>query len=134
MTNTTGKWLIRCLYCHGDSKHAPPGQRRLAGYPDIGRAAFGTPGVVLVHVFHKATLLGVATIFLILAGKFLLEGIGGGGEGLLRSQIDTDEHAWQIRWTVISGCLVLAPVLAFRTIREIAPLAAFGLTVSHFFF
>ena len=69
MTNTTGKWLIHCLYEHsgGNGKELllQPG-RRLKDYPSIGEAAYGTFGKILVQVFHKLTLVGVTTIFLIL--------------------------------------------------------------------
>ena len=54
------------------------------GYPDIG-GSFGRIGRVVARVSHKATLLGVTTIFLILAGKFLTEGIGGQGDGFSRT-------------------------------------------------
>ena len=49
MTNYTGHILVRCL--HTDARG------RLANYPAIGYAAFGNFGRVLVHIFHKATLL-----------------------------------------------------------------------------
>lgn len=123
MTNTTGKWLIKCLY---------RGQHRLSGYPDIGEEAFGRVGRVVVHVFHKATLLGVTTIFLILAGKFLTEGIGGQGEGFFKdlNAGDDESATWTKRWTIISAVIVAIPVISFKTIGEIAPLAAFGLSAS----
>ena len=124
MTNYTAKAIIACL-------HASPDGLRLGNYPDIGRAAYGTPGVVVVQVFHKATLLGVTTIFLILAGKFFLEGIGGGGDGLYHnafgSSSDEDVAAWQKRWTCIGAAVVLVPMLCVGSVKEVWPLAAFGL-------
>ena len=36
---------------------------RLAGYPQIGRAACGKAGTIIVQVFHKATLVGYALPF-----------------------------------------------------------------------
>ena len=59
----TGKTLIRCLY-YKDGE-------RVSGYPMIGEAAFGKIGYYTVHFFHKTTLLGVCTIFLILASANL---------------------------------------------------------------
>jgi hypothetical protein len=50
---------------------------RYAPHGSLGRAAFGKLGEWWVHVFHKATLFGVAALFLILAAEFLLQGIGG---------------------------------------------------------
>ena len=111
MTNYTAKALIACL-------HASPNGVRLGSYPEVGRAAYGTAGVVVVQIFHKATLLGVTTIFLILAGKFLLEGIGGGGDGLYHdsfgSSDDDDVRRWQQTWTLVSAAVVLVPMLAFQ--------------------
>lgn len=77
MTNYTGKLVVASLY---RSSTGPRGSR-LAGYPAIGTAAYGRAGLAVVHVFHKATLFGVASLFLILAAEFLLEGIGGGPDG-----------------------------------------------------
>jgi hypothetical protein len=75
LTNTTGKWLIKSLHSPRSSS------TRLADYPAVGEEACGTCGRLTVQIFHKATLLGVTSIFLVLSAKFLLEGIGGGGEG-----------------------------------------------------
>lgn len=145
LTNYTAKLVIKALYWGASAEHrhlqlhdndaegletpAVVSAARLAGYPEIGRAAFGTAGVVVVHLFHKATLFGVSTLFLILSSKFLMEGLGGAGEGLVAS-IGDDEAVWQQRWTAISAGLVLLPVLAFRTLGEIAPLSALGMTAS----
>ena len=132
MTNTTGKWLIHCLYEHssdgsGQELLLQPG-RRLKDYPSIGKAAYGTFGKILVQVFHKLTLVGVTTIFLILAAKFLMEGIGGSGEGFVPDLGSQDDaKTWQTRWTLISAALVAVPVVLIPNMGEIAPLAAFGL-------
>lgn len=126
MTRTTGVWLIKLLY----DKSSLQSYRR-AGYPEIGKAAYGNCGKRTVQVFHKATLLGVTTIFLILAGKFLLEGMGGGGEGFLGDSIGSnsveDQELWMRRWTLVSAGLVWFPVVFIPTMKEVAPLAAFGL-------
>ena len=113
--------MVTLLYAHGDE--------RLAGYPEIGDAAYGRPGLVVVHFFHKATLFGVSTLFLILAGKFLCEGLGGGGEGLVPS-IGNDEAAWTQNWTVVATAVMLVPMLLLRSIGEIAPLSALGMSAS----
>jgi amino acid permease len=75
MANWSGKLLIKSLYLDPDS------HRRIEGFPEIGYKAYGMPGYVAVQLFHKATLFGVSTIFLVLTAKFLLEGLGGEGEG-----------------------------------------------------
>lgn len=122
MTNYTARILITSLY------RGPPGGGRLSGYPAIGEAAFGTPGLVVVHVFHKATLFGVATLFLILAGQFLVEGIGGGGGGLAPHLADMghDVEWWTNIWTVVSAGVVALPVVLVYTLGEIAPVTALG--------
>ena len=122
VTNYTGKALVRCLYSTDDG-------RRLDGYAAIGGAAYGRPGRVVVHVFHKATLFGVTTIFLILAAKFLTEGVGGGGEGLVAS-LGNDAAHWGRVWTAVSAGLLLLPVVGLDTIAEIAPLSALGMLAS----
>ena len=134
MANYTAKALIASL--HSTPKRAT--HRKLADlhggrlpcYPSVGFAAFGEPGRFVVHVFHKATLFGVATIFLILAGAFLVEGIGGGGEGFASAALANEEEKWTKIWTGIAAALALVPLVGLRTLREIAPLAALGLLAS----
>eukprot|EP00939_MAST-03C_sp_MAST-3C-sp1_P003315 g3315.t1 len=95
--------------------------------------AFMANSTVIVQIFHKATLLGVTTIFLILCGKFLLEGIGGDGkEGLFDfgHEDDNGRSRWQVYFTCMSAGLVLIPVLSLKHLGETAPLAAFGLAAS----
>ena len=55
ITNTTGKWLIKCLHSARDSN------QRLIDYPAIGFEACGKCGRLTVQIFHKATLLGVTS-------------------------------------------------------------------------
>lgn len=136
MTNYTAKALIATLYAEPRTEEhraiaARHGSGRLPDYPSVGMAAFGRPGRAVVQIFHKATLFGVATIFLILAGAFLVEGIGGGGEGFIPSLGGPDDEVvWTQCWTAISAGLALVPMCAFRTLREIAPLAALGMIAS----
>ena len=136
-TNATGRWLIRCLY-EGASQCSDPGssspakpRKRLADYASIGRAACGRTGTVVVHIFHKATLLGVTTIFLVLIAKFLLEGIGGGGEGFVPGLGHAGQAVvWQQRWGLVAAGIVLVPVVFLDTMRELTPLSLFGFLAS----
>jgi vesicular inhibitory amino acid transporter len=122
IANWTGKLLVSSLYLN------PTSHGRLEGYPEIGSAAFGRTGHALVQFFHKATLFGVATIFLILAAKFLTEGLGGQGEGILNhtSLFDDDAYDWTKIWTVASAVLVLLPCLYYRQMGENKLLAFLG--------
>jgi len=123
LTNTTGRWLIKCLYQENG--------KRLHDYPAVGQAACGMCGRVTVQIFHKATLLGVTTIFMVLTAKFLLEGLGGGGEGFVPT-LGTEQDAaeWQKRWCIIAGVIVWFPVVFIKNMTEIAPLAYFGMMAS----
>ena len=78
---------------------------RLNDYPSIGDAAYGFTGKCLVQIFHKLTLIGVTTIFLILSAKFLMEGIGSSDLGTAN-----DASLWQTRWTLITAVIVAIPV------------------------
>eukprot|EP00518_Triparma_eleuthera_P017592 CAMPEP_0197546008 /NCGR_PEP_ID=MMETSP1320-20131121/809_1 /TAXON_ID=91990 /ORGANISM="Bolidomonas sp., Strain RCC2347" /LENGTH=408 /DNA_ID=CAMNT_0043105555 /DNA_START=169 /DNA_END=1393 /DNA_ORIENTATION=+ len=121
MTNWTGKLLISSLYLN------PSGYQRLEGYPEIGEAAFGRFGYYFVQFFHKATLFGVSTIFLVLAAKFLLEGLGGGGEGILNHAVDFDPSIdWTSVWTIVAAAFVLFPVVYYRTLGENHVLSLLG--------
>ena len=104
---------------------------RLDSYAEIGRAAFGTPGLIVVHVFHKGVLLGVTTLFLILSGLFLLEGLGGGGGGLApRLGSPEAAAAWTTAWTRLSAGGVWVPVVSIHTLGEIAPVTLLGALAS----
>ena len=123
MANYTGKILVMSLY-----RGAPPG-RRLSGYPAVGEAAFGKVGLVVVHVFQKAALVGVATLFLILAGHFMLEGVGGGGGGLapqLAGVFVNSKKWWTNIWTMVSAGVVALPVVLVYTLGDITPVTALG--------
>mmetsp|Transcript_8157 Transcript_8157/g.14789 ORF Transcript_8157/g.14789 Transcript_8157/m.14789 type:complete len:446 (+) Transcript_8157:50-1387(+) len=121
MTNWTGKLLIQSLYLN------PAGYERLPGYPEIGEAAFGRFGYFFVQFFHKSTLFGVSTIFLVLAAKFLLEGLGGDGEGILNHAVTFDPSVdWTSVWTLLSAGCVLFPVVYYRTLGENHVLSLLG--------
>ncbi|GMI06379.1 hypothetical protein TrLO_g3728 [Triparma laevis f. longispina] len=121
MTNWTGKLLIQSLYLN------PAGYERIPGYPEIGEAAFGRFGYFFVQFFHKSTLFGVSTIFLVLAAKFLLEGLGGGGEGILNHAVTFDPSVdWTSVWTLVAGAFVLFPVVYYRTLGEYHVLSLLG--------
>jgi len=114
MTNWTGKLLVEALYLHPNSNIA-----RIMCYPGLGEAAYGKKGWLCVQWFHKWTLFGVCTIFLIIAAKFLMEAIGGAGEGLFADQFSNNEaftnpHLLQLLCCALEDLHIdyLSPVLA----------------------
>lgn len=94
----TGKLVIKCL--------RPPAGARLTSYSDIGYAAFGPVGRVIVDLFCNLMMLGVVSVYLILAGMNLSQILGGSRR----------------IWIVICGSGVLVPYLAFRSLKEVAVL------------
>jgi amino acid permease len=129
LTNTTGRWLIKCLYSPKDNGINTP--KRLTDYPSIGYEACGFCGKLTVQIFHKATLLGVTSIFMVLTAKFLLEGIGGGGEGFIPTLgTEADAPVWQKRWAIVAGVIVWFPVVFIKSMKEVEPLAIFGMLAS----
>ena len=101
----TANWLVACMY----SQDEP-----LTSYEAIGVAAMGRPGKVIVALFQNITLFGVCCIFLIIAG------------GNLSALVPSlSMHAW----VLICGC-VLIPASWLKTVKEIKPLAWFGLFAS----
>jgi len=56
----TAVMLIKCMN--------PPSGKKLYTYSEVGQEAFGKVGSTVVDIFLHATLIGVATIYLILAG------------------------------------------------------------------
>ena len=60
----TASILVRCM--------SPPSGRHLYSYGEIGREAFGPKGEAFVTLVLHVALLGIATLFLILAGGNLV--------------------------------------------------------------
>ncbi|GMH57973.1 hypothetical protein TrRE_jg362 [Triparma retinervis] len=113
MANWCGKLLVRSLYLD------PTSHRKIEGFPELGEKAYGKVGYAAVQVFHKATLFGVSTIFLVLTAKFLLEGLGGEGEGVLNTTVNFDSSVnWTTVWTLAAAFIVLVPVVSYRTLGE----------------
>lgn len=131
MTNYTGKLVVGALYLSPPAPGDAVRSGRLKGYPAIGRAAYGKGGLTVVHLFHKATLVGVATLFLILAAKFLVDGVGGGGGGFAPSLgSPAAKEAWTKRWTIIAAAVGAVPVVLVRTLGEIGPVTLMGALAS----
>eukprot|EP01059_Diplonema_ambulator_P016671 TRINITY_DN2838_c1_g1_i1.p1 TRINITY_DN2838_c1_g1~~TRINITY_DN2838_c1_g1_i1.p1 ORF type:complete len:471 (+),score=104.78 TRINITY_DN2838_c1_g1_i1:53-1465(+) len=109
MATYTGKLVIYNLY--------RPGGIRLKGYPETGEAAFGKKGRIAVHVFHKGTVLGVSTLFLILAAQLLRQSWGNLGFG---------SNPSVKMWTIICSFLVAPPTLLLADVDALSFTSALG--------
>ncbi|KAJ3201735.1 hypothetical protein HDU82_007899 [Entophlyctis luteolus] len=105
----SGTLLVKCLYSKGVS-----GERRLKGFAHIGQEAFGRIGKIVVEFFMDASLMGGPIVYLILTGMNLEYLFG-----------TFSMKIWHVPM-VLSAVLVLIPFLAFKTLKEIAILSAFG--------
>jgi amino acid permease len=90
--------VIKCLRL--------PSGVRISSYSDIGYAAFGASGRLLVDIFCNLMMLGVVSVYLILSGMNLAQILGGSRR----------------IWIVVCGGVVLVPYLAFRSLKEVAVL------------
>ena len=108
----TGKLVMRNLY-------RPAG--RLAGYPETGEVACGFYGKMAVHIFQKSTLLGVSTLFLILAAQFLNSAF---------DEFSSHHNPTKRQWTLISAGVVSIPVLFFSNMDALASTSTLGSLVT----
>jgi len=119
--------LIKCMN--------PPSGRKLYTYAQVGEEAMGTPGRWLVNVTLHATLLGVATIYLILAGNnlsYLLNSVPW-------SSAAADNYVKSVLQISPAWCTVIIAVLVWghvwlTTLHEVGFLSAFNVCVAVFLF
>ncbi|KAF9129580.1 hypothetical protein BGW39_004018 [Mortierella sp. 14UC] len=105
MSVYTAILLMKCLYYNG--------KYRLSSYQEIGRHAFGLPGLVAVWFFHTSIVLGAPIMYMILAGTEM--------NGLVQSAA-INEKAWI--W--ICAAIVAVPFVAMKTLKEVAVMSVFG--------
>ncbi|KAG0278128.1 hypothetical protein BGZ96_002538 [Linnemannia gamsii] len=105
MSVYTAILLMRCLYYNG--------KYRLSSYQEIGRHAYGLPGLIAVWFFHTSIVLGAPIMYMILAGTEL--------NGLVQNPA-VNEKAWI--W--ISAAIVAVPFVAMKTLKEVAVMSVFG--------
>eukprot|EP01095_Lingulamoeba_sp_RSL-Kostka_P003144 TRINITY_DN1404_c0_g1_i1.p1 TRINITY_DN1404_c0_g1~~TRINITY_DN1404_c0_g1_i1.p1 ORF type:complete len:517 (+),score=131.71 TRINITY_DN1404_c0_g1_i1:64-1614(+) len=116
--------LIKCLN--------PPNHKRLEEYSDIGFYLLGKKGKILVDSFIHLTLLGVATIFLVLAGQNMVQ---------LINQFPNKNGYVSINWDPITGkyaSYITTPVIAFivwfhvflKTLHEVGWVSFFNVIVA----
>ena len=111
-SNYTLKLLVRCCY---DGE----GKRVHSCYADIAEAAFGRRGRLVTQLFETASLFGVSTLFLILAGKFLEEIF----EGVEYLDLSTRN------WIVVCSAVLALPLILLSTVREMRLVAIMGVVV-----
>ena len=130
----TARLLIASLHASEDGK-------RITSYPALGEVAFGPPGRVATRFFQNVTLLGVAALTLMVAGTYLVEGIGGKpGQGVLptlsqswptdcddeHDDFACEEHVWYQRWTALVALVALILLINMPTLGEARSIALLG--------
>ncbi|KAF9426424.1 hypothetical protein BGZ94_006534 [Podila epigama] len=105
MSVYTAILLMKCVYYNG--------KYRLSSYQEVGRHAFGTPGLVAVWFFHTSIVLGAPIMYLILSGTEM--------KGLVNNDaISTKAWIW------ISAAVVAVPFVTMKTLKEVAVMSVFG--------
>ncbi|KAF8977724.1 hypothetical protein BGZ46_007154 [Entomortierella lignicola] len=105
MSVYTAILLMKCLYYNG--------KERLCSYQEIGRHAFGKPGLIAVWFFHTSIVLGAPIMYLILSGTEM--------KGLINNDaINTKAWIW------ICAAIVAVPFVAMKTLKEVAVMSVFG--------
>ena len=96
------------------------GPFRMDGLPEVGEAAFGRPGYIVVHIFHKIVLFGICVVFLVLAGDAMQQ--------LFSGLFYLYEWQWIL---IITACLVV-PVLFLKGMEEVVWTSAVGFAATVF--
>ncbi|KAI1297843.1 hypothetical protein EDD11_006909 [Mortierella claussenii] len=105
MSVYTAILLMKCLYYNG--------KYRLSSYQEIGRHAFGKPGLIAVWFFHTSIVLGAPVMYLILSGTEM--------KGLVQNDaIGTKAWIW------ICAAIVAVPFVTMKTLKEVAVMSIFG--------
>ncbi|KAK3834675.1 MAG: transmembrane amino acid transporter protein-domain-containing protein [Linnemannia elongata] len=105
MSVYTAILLMRCLYYNG--------KYRLSSYQEIGRHAFGLPGLIAVWFFHTSIVLGAPIMYMILAGTEM--------NGLVNSSAISEKA-----WIWICAAIIAVPFVAMKTLKEVAVMSVFG--------
>ncbi|KAF9108156.1 hypothetical protein BGX27_008451 [Mortierella sp. AM989] len=105
MSIYTAILLMKCLYYNG--------KYRLSSYQEVGRHAFGRPGLIAVWFFHTSIVIGAPVMYLILSGTEM------------KGMIDNDAISVKA-WIWICAAIVAVPFVAMRTLKEVAVMSVFG--------
>ncbi|KAG0345097.1 hypothetical protein BG004_003961 [Podila humilis] len=105
MSIYTAILLMKCVYYNG--------KFRLSSYQEVGRHAYGTPGLIAVWFFHTSIVLGAPIMYLILAGTEM--------KGLVPADAISAKS-----WIWISAAVVAIPFVTMKTLKEVALMSVFG--------
>lgn len=105
MSVYTAILLMKCLYYNG--------KYRLSSYQEVGRHAFGRPGLIAVWFFHTSIVIGAPVMYLILAGTEM--------QGLVNNSAINDKA-----WIWICAAIVAVPFVSMKTLKEVAVMSVFG--------
>jgi len=120
--------LIKCMN--------PPSGKKLYTYSEVGKEAFGTAGGYVVDAMLHATLIGVATIYLILAGQNLSQLLNeipwkaaGSSANYVTSLVDINP-----KWCIIIIAILVWAHVWLGTLHEVGFMSAFNVCVAIFLF
>ncbi|KAF9387805.1 hypothetical protein CPB97_002038 [Podila verticillata] len=105
MSVYTAILLMKCVYYNG--------KYRLSSYQEVGRHAYGKPGLIAVWFFHTSIVLGAPIMYLILAGTEMVTLVPNTG-------ISTKAWIW------IAAAVVAVPFVSMKTLKEVAVMSVFG--------
>ena len=105
MSVYTAILLMKCLYYNG--------KYRLSSYQEVGRHAFGKPGLIAVWFFHTSIVLGAPIMYLILSGTEMVGLAPSAGLSLKA-------------WIWIAAAIVAVPFASMKTLKEVAVMSVFG--------
>ncbi|KAF9933074.1 hypothetical protein FBU30_006575 [Linnemannia zychae] len=105
MSIYTAILLMKCLYYNG--------KYRLSSYQEIGRHAYGLPGLIAVWFFHTSIVLGAPIMYMILAGTEM------------NALVHTDAIS-EKAWIWICAAIIALPFVTMKTLKEVAVMSVFG--------
>ncbi|KAG0308968.1 hypothetical protein BGZ98_005988 [Dissophora globulifera] len=105
MSIYTAILLMKCLYYNG--------KYRLSSYQEVGRHAFGRPGLIAVWFFHTSIVIGAPVMYLILAGTEM------------NTLVHTDAISLKV-WIWICAAIIAVPFVLMKTLKEVAVMSVFG--------
>ncbi|TPX42496.1 hypothetical protein SeMB42_g05104 [Synchytrium endobioticum] len=113
VNDSTGRMLVACLY--SPAGRPSSSKRRLNSYAQVGQAAFGRRGKILVDVFYRCALGGITTMYIVLAGTNAASGLG-----MISARA----------WICVLALVAMIPVIILRSLKEVAVVSLLATLVS----